>query len=485
MALKVYNTLTRKKEVFKPLHAGKVSFYLCGPTVYDYFHIGNARPFIIFDIFRRFLVDQEFEVTYVVNITDVDDKIIERSAEENRTPEDVTSEFIQAYQEDLKRLRVQLPDVQPRATQHVAEMITLVEELIKRGIAYSVNGDVFYSVEKFPQYGQLSGKNIDELRAGSRVDVDERKENPIDFALWKSAKPGEPYWDSPWGRGRPGWHLECSVMSVKYLGQDFDFHAGGEDLIFPHHENELAQSQGAGKGGFARYWLHNGFLNIRGEKMSKSAGNFLNIRQILERHRPEVIRLFFLQKHYRSPVDYSDDLLEKTNGALDRLQNLYDELVRLTQADDSLQTGDSGAKQSPQTQNFKSYAQGIEQEMIAAMEDDFNTARAMGKMFELVKESNRLIATGESTNEVMLGLVEARRVLERMDSIFSLLNRESAEFQGEETLAEVLDILIDVRNRLRSHKMWEVTDMIRDRLKESGFVIVDGPEGSNWKRVKK
>jgi cysteinyl-tRNA synthetase len=501
MAILIYNTLTRKREEFVPVTPGKVSFYLCGPTVYDYFHIGNARPFIVFDVFRNFLIHQGFDVTFVVNITDVDNKIIQRANTEKRSAEEVAGEFTDAYQADLDSLRVQRADVQPKATEHIPEMLALIQGLVDKGIAYPLNGDVYYSVEKFRHYGLLSGKNIDELQAGARVEVDDRKGNPLDFALWKSAKPGEPYWESPWGKGRPGWHIECSAMSMKYLGGSFDIHAGGEDLIFPHHENEIAQSCGAGDNKFARYWLHNGFLRISGEKMSKSLGNVLTVRDILTRHRPEVLRLFFLQKHYRSPINYTEELLEDTEHAWLRLRNFYDELKQL---DIRAESPDSGAEDM-----FLEFVRHIKEEFISAMKDDFNTALATGKIFELVKEGNRILTAGELTKGQRLALVNAKTLLEEMDSIFRLLPvrgdleilvsedvkvldalvveiqnelpGDKLEIQFGEDM-NVMDRLIKLRNELRKNKIWGLADKIRDRLKEIGYVIEDRADKTIWKK---
>ena len=503
MAIHLYNTLTRGKEEFVPVRPGKVSFYLCGPTVYDYFHIGNARPFIMFDVFRRFFAQQGFDVTFVVNITDVDDRIIQRALDEGRSAEEVGTEYSEAYLEDLAHLRVRPADVRPRATEHIREMVDLIQILVDKEIAYVLDGDVYYSVEKFPGYGQLSGKNIEDLQAGARVEVDERKANPFDFALWKSAKLGEPYWKIPWGNGRPGWHIDCSAMSMKYLGETFDIHAGGEDLIFPHHENEIAQSCGAGGARFARYWLHNGFLRIRGEKMSKSLGNVLMVRDILTRHRPEVLRLFFLQKHYRSPINYSEELLEETEHAWQRLQNFYDELTRIDRISTSRASGER------KDDEMLTFVRQIKSDFILAMEDDFNTALAIGKIFELVKEGNRVLAQETLTPGQQDTLIEAKAFLDEMDVIFSLLAvRKDLEIQvsesievSDELLADIgnelpeissgnnmrieIERLIEYRNELRRKKKWSLADKIRDALAQSGYVIEDRPDRTIWKKVDK
>ncbi len=481
MAIFIYNTLTRKKEEFVPLEPGKVRFYLCGPTVYDYFHIGNARPFIIFDVYRRYLEFRGFKVTFVMNITDVDDKIINRAHRENRSPFEVAEEYTRAFFEDIEKLRIRKADVYPRATEHIQEMIALIEKLLEKGIAYRLNGDVYYNVEKFPRYGQLSGKNIEELQAGARIEVDERKRNPLDFALWKSAKPGEPAWDSPWGKGRPGWHIECSAMSMKYLGENFDIHAGGEDLIFPHHENEIAQSCGAGSKFFARYWMHNGFLNIKGEKMSKSVGNVLTVREILKHYPAEVIRLFFLQKHYRSPINYSEDILDETERAWQRLQNVYDQLLEV--ADE--EAGKILPDKLPQReQKLYHEALNLKDGFIQAMDDDFNSAQAIGHLFELAKVANRVLVKDNLTPEEKRLLLEIKNIYEGFDSFMSLLRTEKESVAGGEDFAAVMDLLLEVRNRLRKNKMFDLADEIRDRLLKLGFVIEDKADRSVWKKIK-
>jgi cysteinyl-tRNA synthetase len=479
MGIRIYNTLTKKKEDFIPIEPGKVKFYLCGPTVYDYFHIGNARPFIVFDVFRRYLEYRGFDVTFVVNITDVDDKIINRAHRENRSPADVAEEFTRAYFEDLEKLRIRRATVHPKATEHIAEMIALIRKLEERGIAYRLNGDVYYNVEKFPDYGRLSGKKLEELQAGARVEVDERKRNPLDFALWKAAKPGEPAWDSPWGKGRPGWHIECSAMSMKYLGPDFDIHAGGEDLIFPHHENEIAQSCGAGSAQFARYWMHNGFLNIRGEKMSKSLGNVLTVREILKQISPEVIRLFFLQKHYRSPINYSEDILEETERAWRRLQNTYGELLQVENIpEDEFLAGKLPDRARAALQELAHHRSAFEE----AMDDDFNSARAIGHLFEIVKLANRILAEGKPEGERAYVLSRIRKTLEGYDSFLSLLRKEESPATSGD-FEKVMELLLEVRNSLRKKKLFDLADEIRSKLHEMGYQIEDRPDGSVWKKM--
>ena len=477
MAILIYNTLTRRKEEFVPLEPGKVRFYLCGPTVYDYFHIGNARPFIVFDVYRRYLQYRGFDVTFVVNITDVDDKIINRASREGRTPAEVAEEFTRAYFEDIEKLRIRRADVHPRATEHIQEMIRMIEKLLERGMAYCLNGDVYYNVEKFAEYGRLSGKNIEELQAGARIEVDERKRNPLDFALWKSAKPGEPMWDSPWGKGRPGWHIECSAMSTRYLGPDFDIHAGGEDLIFPHHENEIAQSCGAGSRYFARYWMHNGFLNIRGEKMSKSLGNVLTVREILKHYPAEVVRLFFLQKHYRSPINYSEEILEETERAWRRLQSVYEQLLELEE--EPLEESALGAKERELLDRVRSLKTSFE----AAMDDDFNSAQAIGHLFETNRLANRLLSAETPNEGERRVLLEVRRIYEQFDGFLSLLRKEKIQETAGEDLSAVLELILEVRNELRKRKLFDLADKIREGLKELGYAIEDKPDRSVWKKL--
>ena len=479
MAITIYNTLTNKKEDFIQVESGKVKFYLCGPTVYDYFHIGNARPFIIFDVYRRFLEYQGFDVNYVVNITDVDDKIIKRANEENRKPQDVAKEFTDAYLDDLKKLLVKSPDICPKATEHISDMIQLIQKLLDAEVAYQIDGDVFFNVKKYKKYGQLSGKNIDDLQAGARVDIDDRKNNPLDFALWKSAKPGEPYWETPWGKGRPGWHIECSVMSTKYLGDSFDIHAGGEDLIFPHHENEIAQSCGTGNSSFAKYWMHNGFLNILGEKMSKSLGNFLTTREILKKYPAEVLRLFFLQKHYRSPISYSEEILDETQSALQRLQKLYSELSQLNSIE-----GEIDLKSlSPRANEFHQFIGQIRNDFIAAMEDDFNSAKAIGKLFEIVKESNRFLNNDSIPSEDKNVLSFVKSVFDEFNGFLGLISEKQNQSETEsEDLSKILGLVVNIRNELRKQKMWSLADKVRDELNQVGYVIEDKPSGSVAKK---
>jgi len=481
MGIKIYNTLTSQKEDFIPLEPDRVGFYLCGPTVYDYFHLGNARPFIVFDVYRRFLIYRGFQVKYVMNVTDVDDKIINRAQKEGVSVAEIAARYTQAFFEDMEKLGIHRADVHPKATEHIPEMIELIQKLLEKGYAYKIGGDVYFQVEKFKKYGRLSGKNLEELKAGARVEVDERKRNPLDFALWKAAKAGEPCWESPWGKGRPGWHIECSAMSMKYLGETFDIHAGGEDLIFPHHENEIAQSCAATSKKFARYWMHNGFLNIQGEKMSKSLGNFLIAREVVKRHRPEVIRLFFLQKHYRSPINYTEEILRQTANALDRLQNTLQNIEYYLK--DSPQGTDVAHDQIPQGSEFSRLVQYSKREFIKAMEDDFNSAAAIGKIFEMAKEANRIMEKGELSKVDQFALADFRRMLLEYDQFLGILPGKDGLKKGEGDEDALVALLVQVREELRKKKEWSLADRIRNKLKELGYIIEDRREGSVWYKV--
>jgi len=481
MGIKIYNTLTSQKEDFIPLEPDRVGFYLCGPTVYDYFHLGNARPFIVFDVYRRFLIYRGFQVKYVMNVTDVDDKIINRAQKEGVSVAEIAARYTQAFFEDMEKLGIHRADVHPKATEHIPEMIELIQKLLEKGYAYKIGGDVYFQVEKFRKYGRLSGKNLEELKAGARVEVDERKRNPLDFALWKAAKAGEPCWESPWGKGRPGWHIECSAMSMKYLGETFDIHAGGEDLIFPHHENEIAQSCAATSKKFARYWMHNGFLNIQGEKMSKSLGNFLIAREVVKRHRPEVIRLFFLQKHYRSPINYTEEILRQTANALDRLQNTLQNIEYYLK--DSPQGTDVAHDQIQQGSEFSRLVQYSKREFIKAMEDDFNSAAAIGKIFEMAKEANRIMEKGELSKVDQFALADFRRMLLEYDQFLGILPGKDGLKKGEGDEDALVALLVQVREELRKKKEWSLADRIRNKLKELGYIIEDRREGSVWYKV--
>ena len=473
MVIKIYNTLTRQKEELIPIEPGKIRIYMCGPTVYDYFHIGNARPFILFDIFRRYLKYRGYEVKFVANLTDIEDKIINKANEKKISSFEVAEKFTSAFFEDAKKLGILEADIHPKATENIAEIIKIIEKLIHNGLAYQINGDVFYSVDKFPGYGKLSGKNIEQLESGARVEVDLRKKNPLDFSLWKSAKAGEPYWDSPWGKGRPGWHIECSAMSMKYLGESFDIHAGGSDLIFPHHENEIAQSEGATGKSFVKYWMHNGFLNIEGEKMSKSLGNFFTAREIMEKYHPAVIRMFFLLKHYRSPINFSEERILEAQHALDRIITTLENIDLVLKEQEIENTGE--------TPTLFESIEDLKQEFLNEMDDDFNTAGAMSKIFDLIKEANLIMAQTQLPQVDILSLIKIKKSIEEFDSFLGLLFYKEATKSSikEEAL---IKILIDVRNKLRDAKQWSLADHIRDELNNVGIEIEDHPQKTIWRK---
>jgi cysteinyl-tRNA synthetase len=484
MPIKLYNTATHKKEDFLPLEEGRVGLYVCGVTVYDLCHIGHARSTIVFDVLARYLQARGFEVTHVRNFTDIDDKIIERARQLGKPPEDLAIEFIEAFYEDMGALGVLKADVEPKATEHIDHMIDMIKTLIDKGFAYVEEGDVFYSIEKFEDYGGLSGRRLEDMRAGSRVAVDEKKRHPMDFVLWKGAKPGEPQWSSPWGPGRPGWHLECSVMSNHYLGPTFDIHGGGEDLVFPHHENERAQSVAANDAPFARYWIHNGFVTVESEKMSKSLGNFLTIRDALKNYHPQVLRLFLLSKHYRSPLDFSKkDVLALQTGLV-RIYRTLERLEKLIGPYAEKSEAYAGVLSDEQSVPFL-------REFIQFMDDDLNTAGALGLLFEKVKEMNKLMDThGDNPPQDLLGQLEEERhhLLSAAHVLGSLEEGPEDFFSGLSGYAETIDEneverLIEERITARAEKDWAKADAIRNRLDEMGVVLEDGPQGTTW-RVK-
>jgi cysteinyl-tRNA synthetase len=452
--LKIYNSLTRAKESFVPISEGKVGMYVCGMTVYDYCHLGHARVMVVFDIAKRWLCATGFAVTYVRNITDIDDKIIRRAAENNEPIDALTGRFIQAMNEDAAALGVLKPDLEPRATDNVPQMLDLIGQLTQKGMAYQAkNGDVYYAVREFPGYGKLSGKSLDELHAGERVEVDVNKRDPLDFVLWKSAKPGEPSWDSPWGKGRPGWHIECSAMSERYLGEHFDIHGGGQDLQFPHHENEIAQSEGAHGHAFVNYWVHNGFVRVDDEKMSKSLGNFFSVREVLARYDAEVVRFFILRAHYRSPLNYSDQHLDDAKAALTRLYTALKAVPAKAAPIDWKQ---------PPAARFRE-----------AMNDDFNTPEAVAVLFDLANEVNR------NRSEL------AAEQLKSLAAVLGLLQREPAAFmqgEGAGLTAVVIEQRIADRVAARKARNFTESDRIRDELLADGIILEDGPAGTTWRR---
>ena len=474
--LTVYNTMTRKKEEFHPLRAGEVSIYCCGVTPYNDPHIGNARPFVTWDVIRRYLARKGYAVRYIQNFTDVDDKIINAANREGVTWKEISDRYIAAYFKAMDALNVRRADVFPRVSETMEDIQRMIEKLVTRGYAYVTEaGDVYYRVEAFARYGCLSGRSLDDMEAGARVEVNETKENPMDFALWKAAKPGEPSWESLWGQGRPGWHIECSAMSVKYLGEVFDFHGGGNDLIFPHHENEIAQAEPCidGDEKFARYWLHNGFITIDNEKMSKSKNNFFTVKDILKEFPGEVIRFFILQTHYRSPLDFSDERLREAQTALDRLRNANEVITELLQREGA---SDTAAELAAQAESFL-------RDFDAAMDDDFNTALAISQMFGLAKEINRYhqeVERGAAFDAV--NFKKAADAYRAMAAIIGIFEQEEASTDDGLTDA-LMELIIGIRQEARAAKNWAVADKIRDGLKEAGVVLEDTPTGVRWKRA--
>lgn len=470
--IRIYNTLKKELEEFKPLKENEVSMYVCGPTVYNYIHIGNARPAIFFDTVRRYFEFRGYKVKYVQNFTDVDDKIIKKANEEGVSFEEITKKYIAAYFEDTAKVNLKEQGmIRPKATEHIGEMIKIIKTLIEKGFAYESEGDVYFNVESYKkEYGELSGQSIDDLQSGARIDISEIKRNPLDFALWKKAKEGEPFWNSPWGKGRPGWHIECSAMSNKYLGPTFDIHGGGQDLIFPHHENEIAQSKCGTGGDFARYWIHNGYINIRGEKMSKSLGNFFLLREVLENFEGRVIRFFILSSHYRKPIDFSDNELNQSKAGLERIDNA------LSRAKEKLteKANENGVNAS----ELKVALENAKDKFVSCMDEDFNTAGGIGAIFELVKELNKAVEL--NLNE------EGRKVLEEtaeyiryvMEEVLGVLVKVEAQV-GNMT-SELIEFILELRREARENKDWAFSDKVRDRLLEMGIKIKDGKDKTTW-----
>ncbi len=484
MPVKIYNTLTRKKEILKPIEPGHIKLYVCGITSYDYCHIGHARSSLAFDMIVRYLRYTGNRVTYIRNFTDIDDKIIARAAEQNTSTEELANRFIDEFYVDMDKLGVDRPTMEPKATEHIQEMIDLIAELIEKDMAYPASGDVYYSVKSFEGYGKLSGRNLDDMQAGARISVNENKVNPMDFVLWKASKPGEPSWDSPWGPGRPGWHIECSAMSRKYLGSTFDIHGGGQDLIFPHHENELAQSEGANNKPFVNMWIHHGFVTIRDEKMSKSLGNFLTIRDILEHYHPEVLRFFIFSTHYRNPLDFSEAAMQDAMAGLDRLYNCM-------AAVDALEEACSDSIQTLASNKDREKIEGLEERFRKAMDNDFNTAQAQGSLFEAVKVINKILrqlpASPAPTDLDLLKCGAA--TVKRLAAIMGILEENAADYLASKKAAmlaktgiseaDILELIQD-RNQARQDKDWSLSDQIRDKLLEKGIELKDGPEGTGW-----
>ncbi len=504
MGLAVFNTMGNRKEPFVPLTPGKVRMYVCGVTVYDFCHIGHARANVAFDIIVRYLRYSGYDVTYVRNFTDIDDKIIRRAAERNTDYRDIAKTYIDAFYEDFKGLKLLPPDEEPLATGHIPEIVDLVARLVAAGKAYPVDGDVYYAVKSFPGYGKLSGKNTDDLLSGARVDVDERKKDPLDFALWKASKPGEPAWESPWGPGRPGWHIECSAMALKHLGETFDIHGGGKDLVFPHHENEIAQSEGLTGKPFARYWIHNGFVNVNSETMSKSLGNFFTLREVLARVKPEVLRFFFASSHYRSPIDYSDQSLAEARAGLDRL-------YRVKEKAEACAAAGAPASAVPGDDAFLALREAPKR-FSEAMDDDFNTAAALGHIFEAVRALNRLAPADPGAERERAGrFLAGYAVLDPLFGVLGLMQATAVdyfkgvphhyEYTGGATTvlsggstselkpgeagaplpeAEILR-RIEARQAARARKDYAEADHIRKELDALGVILEDGKAGTTWK----
>ena len=488
--IRLYNTLTGKKEEFVPLVPGKITMYACGVTVYDYSHLGHARGAVIFDLVQRYFRRRGFNVKYVRNFTDVDDKIINRAREEGISAAEVAHKYIDAYQADMKRLGVGRADVEPKATEHIKEMIEVIKGLMDKGHAYVVDGDVYFRVASFKGYGKLSKRNLEDLKAGARVEVDERKSDPLDFALWKASKPGEPAWDSPWGPGRPGWHIECSAMGFKHLGETFDIHAGGKDLIFPHHENEIAQSEGASGKKFVNYWIHNGFVNINQEKMSKSLGNFFTIRDILDQYDAEVVRLFLLSTHYRSPIDFSDANLKDARAGLDRFYTMKEGVEAFLAGKKPPAVNPADVIESADRPLYDKI-QNLPKAFEEAMDDDFNTAFAIGLMYDVVRDVNKFLAEAGKKREegAAIMLFAAQDALANVGQTLGLFTREPEEWFKEGRLADAkvtlaverIEELIHLRNEARARKDWAEADRVRKMLDDGGVALYDRADGTVWK----
>lgn len=463
----IYDTMSRGKTAFEPLRPGKVTMYVCGPTVYDLIHIGNARPLIFFDVVRRFL-DQFYDVTYVVNFTDVDDKLIRRAEETGVDVPQLAERNIDDYLTDAKTLKALPATLHPRVTEHMDDIIAFIAELVDRGFAYENGGDVYFHTETFPGYGKLSHQHLDELRHGTRVAVDERKKSPLDFVLWKAAKPGEISWTSPWGEGRPGWHIECSAMARKHLGETIDIHGGGMDLTFPHHECEIAQTESLTGKPFARYWMHNAFLNLNNEKMSKSLGNVVNAREVAARHKPEAIRFLMLSTHYRNPLNFTEEGLEQASNALERIENCRTNLKHVIEKETSPADADPAAEKSARIAEIRGA-------FHARMADDFNTPDAITAVFDLVAEANAWMASGEAPPAL---LRDVDGLLREMDGVLGILTEET----GGEMLAEEIERLIEERTAARKARNFARADEIRDLLSGMGIVLEDTPQGIRWKR---
>ncbi len=508
MSLKIYNTLTGKKEIFEPLHKGKVGMYVCGPTVYDTSHIGHARAVVIFDLVLRWLKASQYDVTYVRNFTDVDDKIIKKANETYKTSKEISEKYIEEFHNEMDALNVLRPSIEPKATDHIQDIIGFIKILIKKKKAYHVQGsDVFFSIESFKEYGKLSGRKPEDMISGARIAINDNKKNPMDFTLWKLAKPGEPSWDSPWGKGRPGWHIECSAMSYKYLGESFDIHGGGKDLIFPHHENEIAQSEAAFDRQFVKYWIHNGFVDINHEKMSKSLGNFIMIKDVLKKYHPEVIRLFLLSKHYRSPIDYNENSMDEVITSLDKIYAFLERALRAgvnfenidmaynLRDDESSKAARAGTPltNKSDTDSGKCLNTGHHWKKFAeAMDDDFNSARGMASVFEAVKKGNRILDENEPdfSSEILEEIKIICSDLKKMGDILGIISENPVNYfktKKDEKLkaasldSTAIDMLVKERTEARRTKNFTRADEIRAELDKMNVTLEDGPDGTSWK----
>ncbi|CDI50838.1 cysteine--tRNA ligase [Clostridium tetani] len=465
--MKLYNTLTRQKEEFIPLKTGEVNMYVCGPTVYNFFHIGNGRTFIVFDTVRRYLEYKGYKVKFVQNFTDIDDKMIKRANDEGITVKELGERFIEEYYKDADSLNIERATVNPRATEFMEEIIQFVKELVDKGYAYEIDGDVYFHTKRFNEYGKLSGQNIEDLQAGARINVDERKKDAMDFAIWKKQKPGEPAWQSPWGMGRPGWHIECSCMAHNLLGDTIDIHAGGHDLIFPHHENEIAQSECRTGKPFAKYWMHSAFLNIDNKKMSKSLNNFFTAREILEKYDADVVRLFMLSAHYRAQLNFSEELLQSAMSAVERLYNAIYNLENLA---NEVKRNDLNEEEKKYIKKLDEYRE----KYIEKMDDDFNTADAIAVIFDMIRDINSNVKS-DSSKEI---IEYALSIIRELGSPLGILQKST-----EESVEDEIQQLIDRREKARTEKNWALADEIRDGLKERGILLEDTQQGVRWKRI--
>ena len=487
--MRFYNTMSNKIEEFKTIEDGKVKMYVCGPTVYNYIHLGNARPIIVFDTLARYFKYRGYDVTYIQNFTDVDDKIIKRSNEEGISVEQVTEKYIEGFFEDIEPLNISDDIIRPKVTENIPEIIEIIKKLINEGFAYEKDGNVFFEVKKFEEYGHLSNQKIDELEIGARVNVMEEKNNPLDFALWKRKKEGEPYWDSPWGQGRPGWHIECSAMAKKYLGDTFDIHGGGQDLIFPHHENEIAQSRCAYHGNFANYWLHNGFIQVNGDKMSKSLGNFFLLREILGKFSGNVVRLFILGTHYRKPINFSMDNIEDSRKTLKNIvtaMNSFSEIIEKISSEVSHKeeisdnTGNNGENKG--IKEFKEKVDELDKKFVEAMDEDMNTPQALAVIFDQLKETKKFsvnVSNKEETETLQYSYNSLKKKIEDVLGIAIIMEEESGNLKNNDKLTgNLIELLIKLRADARKEKNFKLSDEIRDSLKELGIEIQDKKDGT-------